>query len=155
MWYQSWYSLKLASEAPGSVVREKIISLLTTSTTMQELSEPLAVHRCTNTVSRFLSFPKPCPFSLEHIACSFQPSHPSAVGAAWVQLKCNAKQIKRIAVSPSPETILALSIHTESRMEVTHIKCNGIKCIAQCTVTRNYWLTYFFLFFTTFQYVFL
>lgn len=144
-WHQSWYSLKLASVALGSFTREKIISPLATSTTMREFSEPLAVHISTNTGSKFLSFPKPCPFSLVHIACSFQPSHPSAIWAAWVQLKCNAKQINRIAVRPSPETILALSVHTESRMEVTQIKCNGIKYIAQCTVTRNYWLTIFFL----------
>ena len=110
---------------------------------MQEFSEPLAVHICTNTVSIFLSFPKPCPFSLGHIA--FQSDHPSAVWVTWVQFICNAKQVNRLAVRPSRETILALSVHTESRMEVTQIKCNGIKDIAQCTVTRNSWLTIFFL----------
>ena len=110
---------------------------------MQEFSEPLAVPICTSTDSKLLSFPKLCPsFSqIYYIACSFQPSHPSAAWIAWVQLKCNAKQINRIAVRPSLETILALSVHTESRMEVTQIKCNGTKCIAQRTVTRNYWLT--------------
>lgn len=110
---------------------------------MWEFSEPWVVHICISTGSKFLSSSKSCPFSPGHTACSFQPSHLSAFWAAWVQLKCNAKQINRLAVRPSLETILALSVHTESRMEVTQIKCNGIKYIAECTVTRNYWWTIF------------
>lgn len=119
---------------------------LVTQSPVQEFSEPLAVHVGTSFDSKLLSFPKLCS-SFLRIYCLFffQPSHPSAAWIAWVQLKCNAKQINRIAVRPSLETILALSVHTESRMEVTQIKCNGIKYIAQCTVTRNYWLTIFFL----------
>ena len=126
-----------------SVIEGKSHFSLATQSTVQEFSEPLAVPICTSTDSKLLSFPKLCPsFSqIYYIACSFQPSHPSAAWIAWVQLKCNAKQINRIAVRPSLETILALSVHTESRMEVTQIKCNGTKCIAQRTVTRNYWLT--------------
>lgn len=101
-----------------------------------------------------LSKTLPPPFPPSWIYHLFFPGKPFfSIWTAWVQLKCNAKQINRIAVRPSRETILAVSVHTESRIEVTQIKCNGVKYIAQGTVTRNYWLTFFPLL-TTFQYSF-
>lgn len=98
-------------------------------------------------------FRVPALFSAGSIACSFQLSHPSPFWAAGVLLKCNTKLINRIAVRSLLETILTLSLHTESRMEVTQIKCNGIKYIASCTVTRNYKLTFFFSSLTVFSYL--
>lgn len=151
----------LVSKTPlcgsNSVIEVKGHFSLTAWTTVQEFSEPLAMYICISIYSKFLSFPKPCspsPFPPSWIYHLFFPGKPFfSIWTAWVQLKCNAKQINRIAVRPSQETILAVSVHTESRIEVTQIKCNGVKYIAQGTVTRNYWLTFFPLL-TTFQYSF-
>lgn len=65
-------------------------------------------------------------------------------GAAGEPLQCNTKLINRIAVRSSRETVLTSPLRTESRMEATQIKCNGIKYIAPCTVTRSWELTSLF-----------